>query len=129
MKAIQHIKADEETLLKIRQVRQKSQLIKQELKENKKKIQQIKVYRDRLSTMSNKYYQLTHKLAKARNLAEKVPQKKLTQEMQKMYLLYEFYGIDVMKNLLQNELNAMQPKMQVQIDTELILSVFNNLKR
>jgi ABC-type oligopeptide transport system ATPase subunit len=61
---------------------------------------------------------LTHTLANHE-------QAQLDEETQKLYLLYEFYGINAMKTILEREIAEVRPHLAVQVDEALVQRAYD----
>lgn len=120
MKMIRQIRADDATMKRYRDVRKKIKELSAELEKHKQQAQKVKNLLNHQQQQKEHYYHLTHQIAKApQNLA-------IAEDVQKMYLLLNFYGIDATKKVLKTEIDKVKDELDVQINGDLVKRVYDD---
>lgn len=119
MKIVHQISADDATMSDYRAVRQKIKDLSEELEKHKQQAQKVKKLLNYQHQQKEHYYELTHQLAKA-------PQNPtIAEDVKKMYLLLNFYGIEATKKVLQSEIDKVKDELDIQIDADLVQQVYD----
>lgn len=134
LQAVHQVKVNAETLKQIREIRNEIADLERDLKKNKQHVLNIKKIKLEQHKLHADYYHLTRLLSQAHhaasaplqraNGAARVPNKTISPDAQAMYLWYYFYAIEALKTIVQEEIDQVRAEIPIQVDAELIRSVY-----
>lgn len=116
-------KADADMQKQFREVQKIATDLESALEKQNQQVKKIKKIIDCQVKYKEEYFRLTHRLADAK-------EKKGTasEDDQKRYLLYHFYGMDGIKKILQEEIDPIQEERPIQVDEALVRLAYEQCK-
>ena len=117
-------------LKKKKQIEDSIHTCEEELKKDKACLKNIQRIVNERKSMTDEYFRLTHRLAKAHQTKPqgKTLQQSINQKDQVLYLWTYLFGLDSMKEILQETIQMVQRPIPVQVDGNLIMSQYAKAK-
>lgn len=126
-RAIHETKPDKALHQQMRELRTNISTMEAELDAQNQKVKKIKKMIDYQVKLKEEYFHLTHLIGDV-NEQEDPPTDAVSEKAQKLFLLYYFYAIDTIKEIIQEEIEQIIEERPIQVDGDLVEQAYENFK-